>query len=139
MKEEAENGTAAERTEPKGVERRPLNPATVELIREAMEQYRSHNTRFIERWFPQIAERGYVDYDDIERMTPGQADAMRYALAQSYRYLRRQDDQTRGRYEANLLGEGEDEPTQHKVKARQYAEALHELCTIFGMTDPLEG
>ena len=140
MSEETESGAEAERTEPSGVERRPLRPAVVELIREALEQYRAHNAGFVERWFPQIAQRGAVDYDDIERMSPEQADAMRYMLAQSYRYLRRQDDQARGRSKSQLLeDEGDDEPTQHRVKARQYAEALHELCAVFGMTDPLEG
>ena len=135
-----ESETQAERATPNNSDRRALRPAIVELIREALEQYRAHNPAFIERWFPAIAQRGSVDYDDIERMSPDQADAMRYALAQSFRYLRRQDDQARGRSRSQLLNEGsDDEPSQHLVKARQYAEALHELCAIFGMADPLEG
>ena len=140
MTEGEESGTQTERATPSSGERRALRPATIELIREALEQYRAHNTGFIERWFPGIAQRGSVDYDDIERISTDQADAMRYALAQSYRYLRRQDDQTRGRSQSQLLREDdEDGPSQHLVKARQYAETLHELCVVFGMTNPLEG
>ena len=114
-----------------------LRPLTVEVIREVLSQSYEHFPQFVEHWFPAIPQRGAVTYSDAEEITDDQADALRYEMAKNYRYFLRQDGILRGRTEARLLGEPDTEPTHHAVKAKQYAEALKDLCHVFGLEFPL--
>ncbi|MGI0054585.1 MAG: hypothetical protein ACREBZ_02545 [Thermoplasmata archaeon] len=124
----------ATKPEPKGHRLRPLS---VEVIREVLTQGYEHSPQFVEHWFSIIAQRGAVTYSDVEEMTDDQADALRYEMARNYRYFLRQDGILRGKTEGRLLGEPNAEPTHHAVKAKQYAEALKDLCRVFEFEFPL--
>jgi len=58
-------------------EPRKLSPGSVETIRNGLFYYRTERPAWIERYFPAIARRGYIDYDDIDAMSKEQAEPPR--------------------------------------------------------------
>lgn len=115
-----------------------LRASTVEALKEDLERQKAFGAQFLERYFPEIVSRGSIDYSDIDRMTPRQADAMVYSLARSIRQFKKDAGRQRARGVALLKEEnGEDEGEQYEIKARQYAAAVRDLCAVFGIEAPL--
>lgn len=113
---------------------RKLRPSTVEAIREDLERQRAFSAQFLERYFPRIANRGSVEYEDIDEMTLDQADAMSYSLAKSIRSFKKDAGRARARGVALLKDESNgDDADQYEIKGRQYAAALRDLCAVFGL------
>jgi hypothetical protein len=115
-----------------------LRASTVEALKEDLERQKAFGAQFLERYFPEITARGSVDYSDIDHLTPHQADAMAYSLARSIRQFKKDAGRQRARGVTLLKEEnGEDEGEQYEIKARQYAAAVRDLCTVFGLEAPL--
>ena len=65
---------------------RKLSPGSVETIRNGLFYYRTDRPAWIERYFPAIAQRGYIDYEDIDAMSEEQAGATRLLLTDGLVY-----------------------------------------------------
>ncbi len=63
-----------------------LRPGTVEALWGLLELQWRFRPRWIERYLPAIAERGTLDYGDIEGITPNQAHALRSLLLEQIAY-----------------------------------------------------
>lgn len=117
---------------------RDLRPSTAEALKEDLERQRQFSAQFIERYFPKIADRGSVDYSEIDEMTYAQADAMVYSLAKSIRSFKKDAGRARARGVGFLKDETNgDDADQYEIKAKQYSAALRDLCTVFGIEPPL--
>ena len=115
-----------------------LKPSTSEVAKEDLGRQLAFQAPFVPRHFPEVAQRGRVEYRDIDYMTKEQADAMVYSLAKSVRSFKKGGHQ-RAVPGLGLLEpeEAEDKTDRYEIKAKQYVAALRDLCQVFGLESPL--
>jgi len=97
--------------------------------------------RWIERYFPAIAERQRPVYSDIESMTADQTQATRHLLAEQVLHFEARARKERAR-SANLFSVDKEDAAgegDFPIRVRLYREALDNLCDIFGLSNPLPG
>jgi hypothetical protein len=111
----------------------------VETIRDQLEFYRTQRPRFVERYFPLIAERGYVEHSDVDVLTSQQAEAVRYMMVSSIMYGKGRVAKERARA-VSFASEEIDDPddrntcsTPWSLRVRLLEEALDDLCRVFGL------
>lgn len=127
-------------TRKKGDAELPLRSArasTIEVIRDHLEFKRAKEFAFIERYFPSVADRGSLEYADIEGMDERQADVLAYDMGKAVRYFRSRNQVQRAGIAQFSKEDAESEPSPFSIKARQYTVALRELCNVYGLECPV--
>jgi len=120
-------------------EPRDLSPGSVETIRNALEYCRSERPVWIERYFPEVAQRGYLEYADVEQMDGRQAEAVRYLLADQimfWRMKRRKAQASSVTFGPEEIGD-QDRDLEWRIRLRLSSEALAELCCVYSLQNPL--
>lgn len=115
-----------------------LNPGTVETIRLLLTTQQEFQPAWLERYFPEAAKKGGVGYQEVEKMTLTQAQAVRHLLIEQIIYARKQMRRSRGRGGGHGQGapdEG-DEGSEWPIRAELDNEALKDLCAAFGLAYP---
>jgi|SRR2546426_4717364 len=124
--------------DPTSCEPKALGPGSVETIRNALEYRRAQRTAWIERYFPEVAQRGYLDYADIERMDRHQAEAVRYLLVDQILFWRMKKRKAQISSVTFLPDpRDQDRDLEWRIRLRLSCEALAELCSIYSLENPL--
>ncbi len=119
-------------------EPRALRPGSVETIRNGLFFYMTKRPSFVERYFPAAAQRGTLEYRDIDRMSPEQAEAGRVLLEEGLTHWlskSRKIQATR----ASIFCEqssAEEPDLECRIQIRRHREALKDLCAAYGLADP---
>jgi len=120
-------------------EPRKLRPGSVETIRNGLFYYRTERPAWIERYFPAIARRGYIDYEDIDGMSEDQAEATRLLLADGLVYWLSKLRKTRAAGVSLFLERSDDEDAglECQIQIKKHKEALADVCRAYDLTDPV--
>ena len=96
--------------------------------------------RWIERYFPAVAERHRLTYGDIEAMSEDQAQATRYLLSEQIMYFeaRVRKELARSVTLLPLDKENVSHESDFAIRAKLYREALGDLCSVFGFSNPMQ-
>ena len=118
-------------------EPRKLSPGSVETIRNGLFYYRTERPAWIERYFPAIARRGYIDYDDIDAMSKEQAEATRLLLTDGLVYWLSKLRKIRVAGISlfpNRPAE-EDLGLECQIQVKRHKEALADVCRAYDLMD----
>ncbi len=100
-----------------------------------------HRTRWIERYFPNIANRGTLSYEDIDKITTTQAEALCQLLIEEMWFYQ---DRLR-KFAARKVSFKEPEDTESDaenklaLRIRLCRDALSDVCLAYQLENPLEG
>ena len=116
---------------------RKLSPGSVETIRNGLFYYRTERPAWIERYFPAIARRGYIDYDDIDAMSKEQAEATRLLLTDGLVYWLSKLRKTRAAGISLLPNRPaeEDLGLECQIQVKRHKEALADVCRAYDLMD----
>src|SRR5437867_9819394 len=119
-------------------EPRDLSPGSLETMRNALEYCQSDRPVWIERYFPEVAQRGYLEYADIEQMDRRQAEAVRYLLADQIMFWRMKRRKAQASSVAFVTDEisDPDRDLEWRIRLRLSSEALAELCCAYSRQSP---
>jgi hypothetical protein len=120
-------------------EPRTLGPGSVETIRNALEFCRSDRPVWFEHWFAKVAERGYLEYEDIEGMDARQVEAVRHLLADQIMFwrMKRRKAQASG---VSFLPDDSADPDRDlewRIRLGLAREALADLCRVYSLPNPI--
>ena len=116
---------------------RKLSPGSVETIRNGLFYYRTDRPAWIERYFPAIAQRGYIDYEDIDAMSEEQAGATRLLLTDGLVYWLSKLRKAR----AAGISLRPDRPAEGElglecqIQVKRHKEALADVCRAYDLMD----
>ena len=118
-------------------EPRKLSPGSVETIRNGLFYYRTDRPAWIERYFPAIAQRGYIDYEDIDAMSEEQAGATRLLLTDGLVYWLSKLRKTRAAGISLLPNRPaeEDLGLECQIQVKRHKEALADVCRAYDLMD----
>ena len=116
---------------------RKLSPGSVETIRNGLFYYRTDRPAWIERYFPAIAQRGYIDYDDIDAMSKEQAEATRLLLTDGLVYWLSKLRKIRAAGISLLPNRPaeEDLGLECQIQVKRHKEALADVCRAYDLMD----
>ena len=120
-------------------EPRDLSPGSLETMRNALEYCQSDRPVWIERYLPEVAQRGYLECADIEQMDRRQAEAVRYLLADQIMFWRMKRRKAQASSVAFVTDEisDPDRDLEWRIRLRLSSEALAELCCVYSLQNPL--
>ena len=116
---------------------RKLSPGSVETIRNGLFYYRTDRPAWIERYFPAIAQRGYIDYEDIDAMSEEQAGATRLLLTDGLVYWLSKLRKAR----AAGISLRPDRPAEEElglecqIQVKRHKEAPADVCRAYDLMD----
>jgi hypothetical protein len=116
----------------------PLRADSKNTLKHALQYYLEYERDFSVMYFPEMVQRGYVSWSDVERLTSRQAGALAPLLADSIRYFTRQDERERAKHPpaAERDPDDPDAETEFGRKAEIWSEALRDMCAAFGLPYP---
>jgi len=106
-----------------------LPTETVETILSLMGQQLKHKPQWVERYFPEVANRGYATYEDVDGLNQRQAEALRWLLLDQIAYGRKQ----MGMKPAILL-EKDSASGPWPIKVAMFEEAFEDLVRTFRLS-----
>jgi hypothetical protein len=126
-----------------------LKPSTEAALIEQLDWMKQNDTRALDRYFPAVSSSGEVTYATVDQLTHEQADVLRFQLQRAIRYTIRQEGRRMAR-EVSLsplrsslagrtteLAEEDDIGGHERIKRRMLESALVDLCSSFGLPNPL--
>ena len=116
---------------------RKLSPGSVETIRNGLFYYRTERPAWVERYFPAIARRGYIDYEDIDAMSKEQAEATRLLLTDRLVYWLSKLRKTRAAGISLLPDRPAEEELglECQIQLKRHKEALADVCRAYDLMD----
>ncbi len=118
-----------------------LAPGSVETLWYLLQMQYEHRTRWIERYFPKIADRGTLTYEDIDGMTRSQAEAVRHLLTEETLYMqaKRRKVAARGVAFRDAEDTVEERNREYALRIRTYEDALADVCRVYRLDSPHGG
>lgn len=117
---------------------RRLHPGSVETIRNGLYWYVTKRRSFVERYFPAAAQRGTVEYEDIDMMNLEQAEAARVLLEEGLTHWQSKSRKLRALAASPFRdrSSNEDPNLDCRIQIRRHMEALKDLCGVYGLSNP---
>ena len=108
-----------------------LSPTAVETLMGLLAKAQTYQAKWLDRYFPAVADRGNAEYADIESMTKTQAEAFRFRLMEEIEHAAR-----KARNKPSFNKVEEEAVNGFAYQIARFQETLDGLCDVFGLTKP---